>query len=363
MRPSSRRRIVPWGLAAVAACLFLAAAARKAESERDFVFLFGSDPHIGSEDAKAMPPVTQDQAAAKVKANTAAVLKLIGEPFPTELLAGLPAGWIPALRGFLIAGDLTDGGAWAKFESVFPPTMEPGAIPVFVAAGNHDGDPSGPTRRGIIDRNRGHAAAKRLDTLAANGFHYAWTWNGVHFVCVNLCPADATDPETPFTYGKPGPGSWNDPLGALSFLKGYLKSVGRDEPVVIWQHYGYCEGFNFDWNWWSAKQRRAFYEAVKDHNIVALLHGHTHEADHYLWPDAKADKAEIDRLFGSDPPQKLRSFDVFSAGAIGVGAFYLFRIAGDRLFALHRTPKGWTSDPRLTLSKMLVPDRVPARRP
>lgn len=359
MRISSRRQIVLWGLAAVAACLLLATAALTGEAPRDFAFLFSSDPHIGSDDPKAMPPVTVDQVAAKAISNTANALKLIGEPFPARLLSGLPAGRIPAPRGFLIAGDLTDRGAWAKFEEVFPAAMEPGGIPVFVAAGNHDGDPSGPARRGILARNRQHAAAKRLEAISPNGFHYAWQWNGVHFICVNLCPADTTDPETPFTYGKPGPGSWNDPLAALKFLKEYLRNVGRDDPVIIWQHYGYCEGFNFDWYWWSAKQRRAFYDAVKDYNIVALLHGHTHAAEHYLWPDPKADKAEVERLFGSEPPPNMRSFDVFSAGAIGDGAFYLFRITDDRLFALHLDPKGWSRDPRLTLSKKLAPERTP----
>jgi len=141
-------------------------------------------------------------------------------------------------------------------------------------------------------------------------------------ICVNLCPADTTDNETPFKYGHPGPGSWNDSRGALTFLTGYLRQrVGTSgDPVIIWQHYGYCEGFNFDWNWWSAKQRRAFYDAIKGYNIVALLHGHTHAPARYRWPDPANDATEVRRLFGDKPPEKLRAFDVFFGGSFGAGA-------------------------------------------
>jgi hypothetical protein len=342
------------GLACATAILLLHASTTfAAEVSRDLVFLMSSDPHIGSENPKADPPVTQGQVAATAKTNLAGMLKLVGEPYPTELLPGLPAGKIPTPRALLLAGDLTDQGAWPLFETVFPPTLEPGNIPVLVAAGNHDGAPSDATRQGILARNRLHADAKRIDVLASNGFHYAWKWEGVHFICMNLCPADSTDSETPFTYGKPGPGSWNDPLNALQFLKDYLKNVGPTEPVIIWQHYGFCEGFNFDWNWWSAKQRHLFYDAVKDFNIVALLHGHTHAPAHYLWPDPKADSQEVERLFGTTPPKDLRSFDVFSAGSVGGGTCYLFRIVNDQLFALHHDPQGWTKDRTLTTEKCL----------
>ena len=347
-RCSPPHPLPPVTLLAAAAALLLASATFAAEVSRDLVFLMSSDPHLGSEALKANPPVTSDQVAATAKANLDSVLKLIGEPYPSGLLPGLPVGRIAAPRALLLAGDLTDNGAWPLFETIFPPLLEPGSIPVFVAAGNHDGEPSGPSRQGILARNRLHAAAKRIEVIATNGFHYAWQWEGVHFICVNLCPADTTDAETPFTYGKPGPGSWNDPLNALQFLKDYLKNVGPTAPVIIWQHYGYCEGFNFDWNWWSAKQRRLFYDAVKDHHIVALLHGHTHAPAHYLWPDPKADRQEVERLFGDVPPQDLRSFEVFSAGSVGGGAFYLFRIVNDQLFALHHDVRGWNKDPVLT---------------
>jgi hypothetical protein len=350
-RPVPHPGIVVWA----AALLLHAATTFAADVPRDLAFLMSSDPHIGSENPKATPPVTQDQIAAKAKANVASMLKLIGEPYPAEFPPGLPQGRIPTPRALLLAGDLTDLSAWPLFETVFPVQLEPGGIPVFVAAGNHDGEPAGATRQGILARNRQHADAKRIDALAPNGFHYAWKWQGVHFICVNLCPADTTDQETPFNYGKPGPGSWNDPLNALQFVKDYLKKVGPTEPVIIWQHYGYCEGFNFDWNWWSAKQRRLFHDVVKDYHIVALLHGHTHAPAHYLWPDPRADRQEIARLFGENPPKDLRTFDVFSAGSIGGGTFYLFRIVNDQLFALHHNPQGWSKDPSLTIVKSLKP--------
>jgi hypothetical protein len=200
-----------------------------------------------------------------------------------------------------------------------------------------------------VARNRQHQAAGRLSAISENGLHYALKWDGVHIVGVNLAPADATDADTPFTYGKPGQGSWNDPEGALSFLAKYLREqVGSsNEPVIVWQHYGYCEGFNFDWNWWSLPQRRRVYDTLKPYNVVALLHGHTHAAAHYRWPDRATSAAEVKRLFGEVVPADMRSYDVFSAGSLGDGRAYVFRILGDRFIARHRGPNGWTGDPAL----------------
>jgi hypothetical protein len=270
-------------------------------------------------------------------------------------LPELPLGKIAQPRGVLIAGDLTDYGDWPRFEEIFPATgVGPAKIPLFLGIGNHDGDPKSPTRLGVLTRNRQLWDNHRIDSISDNGLHYAWTWEGVHFVCVNLCPADSTDAQTPFKYGHPGPGSWNDPLGALSFLKEYLhKRVLGGEPVIIWQHYGYCEGFNFDWDWWSARQRREFYDAIKDCNVAVILHGHTHASARYRWPDAKEDPREVERLFGKATPKNLRSFDIFSGGSFGGRTYYLFRVMGDRLIALHHDRSGWSNDPRLHLMKTM----------
>jgi hypothetical protein len=327
------------------------------ERPRDFTFFMSSDPHIGSDATKAKVPVTKEQVVAAVQHTLDDMLQLVGEPYPTvKNLPDLPKGNIAAPRGVLVAGDLTDYVDWPRFVKVFPAEgLGANKIPILLGVGNHDGDPKSPTRLGTIARNRQALKEGRIQALCENGLHYAWSWEGLHFVCVNLCPADSTDAETPFQFGHPGPGSWNDPLGALTFLKDYLRShVRNGEPVIIWQHYGYCEGFNFDWNWWTAKQRREFYDTIKDSNVVALLHGHTHAPARYRWPDAKSDPREVERLFGKTPPADMRSFDVFSGGSFNAGTYYVFRIAGDRLIALHRDRGGWSKHDDMHFIKSLV---------
>jgi hypothetical protein len=81
---------------------------------------------------------------------------------------------------------------------------------------------------------------------------------------LGLCAADTTDEETPFKYGQPGRGSWNDPQGAFSFLKEYLERVvGRSgQPVILMQHYGFDSFCMNDWSWWTPKQRRALYQLL-----------------------------------------------------------------------------------------------------
>lgn len=322
---------------------------------RDFTFFFSSDPHIGCENPKAKPPVTKQLSADNARASVVKMLATIGQDYPElKTLKGNPPGKVSRPRGLLLAGDLTDNLEWSLFETVFPPTgLEDGNIPLFLSVGNHDGPPGGATREGVIASNRRHLAAKRIDSISDNGLHTAWKWDGVHFINVNLCPADTTDSNAPFKYGQPGSGSWNDPVGAFAFLSGYLRDhVGKGDPVIIIQHYGYCEGFNFDWTWWSPRQRRAFYDLIKDYNVVALLHGHTHAPAHYLWPQSKS--PEMERLFGQTPPEKIKTYDVFSGGSVGGGTYYVFRVVGDRFIAAHRGPRGWSTDLSLHVVKPLL---------
>lgn len=320
-------------------------------SERDLVFFFSSDPHIGYESKDPNKPVTGDQAVAEVRDTLSQMRAVVGQPYPPlEALRSAATGTVARPRGILVAGDLTDNGEWPLFETVFPAGgLENGSIPLFLCVGNHDGPPDGPTRQGVISRNRRMLQDRLLDGVSPNGLHTTRTWDGVRFICVNLCPADTTDAQTPFNYGHPGPGTWNDPEGGLTFLTGVLKDrVGASgDPVILMQHYGFCEGFNFDWNWWSVRQRRDFYDAIKGYNVVALLHGHTHAPACYRWPDPVGGAREVQRLFGDTPPADLRSFDVFSAGSFGGGTFYVFRMLGDRILAAHHDRRGWTADPRM----------------
>jgi DNA repair exonuclease SbcCD nuclease subunit len=262
----------------------------------------------------------------------------------------------------MILGDLTDGHKepaqqqeqWNSFLELFPEKgveFDGQAVPAFACAGNHDGAPNDPLRRGLVARNRRFAEAGRLADISSNGVHFALNFDGVHFLSLNLCPADTTDAETPFKYGQPGPGSWNDPEGALTFLKHYLaqKVAQSGEPVILMFHYGF-DGFSMnDWNWWTARQRRELYQALQGYNVAALLHGHDHHAERYRWPDPKRHAAELPVYFGGKPPEHFPQYDVISCGS----TCWVLQVRGDQLVAAHFKGPDWSNDPNRVYIKSL----------
>ncbi len=324
---------------------------------RDFTFFLCSDVHVGAENPTAKPPVTREQTLARLKTNLATMRGLAGQPCPQPGI-----GTVAVPRGLFILGDLTDGHKeaarnqeqWQTFESLFPVTglaFGGRKVPVFALAGNHDGAPASPQRQGLLARHRALAQAGRVSVVSSNGVHYALNWDGVHFLFLNLCAADAPDAETPFKFGKPGVGGWNDPQNAFAFLKDYLaRQVGRSgAPVVILQHYGFDNFSLNDWNWWTPKQRRSLYELIKDYNVVAFMHGHDHHAAHYRWPDPKQHAADLNYFFDGKPPAQPRQYDVFSCGVV----CWVVRVRDNQLNAAHRSERGWDQN---TFVKTLTPD-------
>lgn len=337
----------------------------KPDATRDFTFFLFSDIHLGAENLKAKPPLTKTDTLARVKSNLEAMRGLVGQPYPASpSLAGLNVGPIDTPRALIILGDVTDGhkdpgeqeDQRRTFDGLFPVrgvSFGGKDVPAFACAGNHDGDPAGPQRQGLVIRNRALAQAGHFSAISTNGVHFALNWSGVHFICLNLCPADTTDAETPFKYGQPGPGSWNDPEGALSFLKDYLaRHVGASRaPIVLMHHYGF-DGFSLnDWNWWTLKQRRALYELLKDYNVAALFHGHNHHAEHYRWPNPKRHAADLDFFFEGKPPANARQYDVLSCGNV----CWVIRVRGDQLIGANFKGPGWNADPAAVFVKSLKP--------
>lgn len=332
---------------------------------RDSTFFVLSDTHVGAENPKATPPVTRADTLAAVKANLDALRGWVGHPYPERpSFRDMGLGTVATPRGLFVLGDLTDGHKepaveeeqWSAFEQLFPVdgvAFAERRVPVYAIAGNHDGEPSGPQRRGLVQRNRALERAGRLAAISPNGVHFALEWEGVHIVCMNLCPAEGTDAETPFKYGKPGPGSWNDPEGALSFLREYLAGHVRDsgEPVVLMHHYGF-DGFSMnDWYWWTPRQRRDLYQLLGRYNIAAIFQGHDHHAAHYRWPDPKLHAAEMEFLFDGKVPPDHRQYDVFSCGNV----CWVIRIRGQKLIAAHFRGPDWSDDPANFFVKPLEP--------
>lgn len=335
--------------------------------DRDFVFFVFSDTHVGAEQLKATPPVTRDQTLQRIQASLDRMRQLPGQPFPRGINpAQAEPGTIAVPRALFILGDLTDGhkdtaqveNQWNVFEGIYPRhgvAFGQQSVPVYAIAGNHDGDPAGPPRRRLAERNR---AAGRLAAVSANGAHFAINWEGVHLVFLSLCAADATDAQTPFRFGQPGAGSWNDPQMALTFLRDYLrKHVGQSgAPVILMQHYGFDEFSAGDWYWWTARQRRTLYEVLADYNIAAILHGHNHRAEHYRWPDPSRHAADLATIFGDQVPASYRQYTILSCG----GVCWVFRIRGNEMIGAHLRESGWSKRPApfvLQLEQTLSPRR------
>jgi hypothetical protein len=352
----------------LAAALFLcgaigvlvrAASAAQTNPGRDFTLFVFSDTHLGAEQPKANPPVTKEQVIERVQKNLERMRQLPGQSFPSSI-AGANPGGIAVPRSLFILGDLADGHKdpaqarqqWHTFEMIFPREgirFSRLTVPIFAIAGNHDRDPSGPQRRGPLERNRALSAMGHLSALSENGVHFALNWDGVHLICVNLCPADSVDEQTPFRFGRPGPGSWNDPQMALSFVRDYLrKQVGRSgEPVILMQHYGFDSFSIGDWNWWTPKQRRALHDLLADYNILAILHGHNHHAEHYRWPDPRRHAADLAAMFGTDIPASPRQYRIISCG----GVCWVLRIRGNELIAAHLRGSDWSATPAAFVEK------------
>jgi hypothetical protein len=354
--PRSRPALSVWFVCLLLARISLTGLECAADAaDRDFTIFITSDVHVGAENLKADPPVTQQDTHARVTAGRDALLGLPGREYPSlPLPVGVPAGKVSVPRAWFILGDLTEGHPdpvnqeeqWQAFDELFPVmglTVAGETVPVVAGAGNHDGPVHGPQRKGLIRRNRELEREGRLAAISTNGFHVALQWHGVHFISLNLCPADTTDAETPFRFGLPGPGSWNDPQGSFSFLKDYLvQKVGASgEPVILLQHYGF-DGFSLnDWNWWTPKQRRALYELLKDYNVAAIFHGHNHHAEHYKWPDPKRHAADLQYFFAGATPETFRQYDVVSCGREG----WVVRIFAGELIAVHFRGPDWNSAP------------------
>lgn len=220
----------------------------------------------------------------------------------------LPGGGEPVTDplGVIIAGDLTHNGQDGRIEPLDSDELGgfvadyglTGAeseltLPVYEGYGNHDFEPdqegdwaefdwrfyydqnSTPMVDLVSARNAGRVGLSR--TAAGDDGHYSWDWDWVHFVHVNLCPADEPSEES-------GSSRVRDPRGALTFLVDDLEQVVADSgrPVVVIAHYGF-DAFSREARWWTDEQREAFMDAVEPYNVVAYLHGHVHATYEYAW--------------------------------------------------------------------------------
>lgn len=182
----------------------------------------------------------------------------------------------PLLRGVVVAGDLTQtAGIQDEFQQYLDSWHD--HLPwVYEGLGNHDYGLTGYQIRNNI-RNRARTTVVNPGPIGAPPLlpavpHYSWDWHDVHFVQLNLMPADNPDSSNPQL----------NPGNALTFLINDLAAQVGDSgrPVVLIHHYGFDEqvSLNPGNEWWSPEQHLAYWEALANYNVKVILTGHWHAA-------------------------------------------------------------------------------------
>lgn len=283
---------------------------------RDVTFLVTSDAHYDAFENEDRNDRTRD--------TIEAMNEIAGVRWPKDL-GGDP---IRPPRGVLMLGDMLDDGdrmmegqnqgarQWAFYVADFGFDGTDGLLkyPVFEGVGNHDGPPAGREKFGfgfqaeLKKRNVRRQEKGWLANLSENHLHYSWNWDGVHFVQLNLYPADKQHAAVKYSP------AYHDPQGALTFLKQDLQTqVGTSRrPVVLLAHCG------FETDWWHPDDWAALYAAAKPYNVILYMHGHT-GTKVYTWK----------------PPQEDRPLSVVNTGQTENG-FFVVQITADRVRLAYR---------------------------
>jgi len=174
----------------------------------------------------------------------------------------------PTIRGICYAGDLTQFASGSELDT-YRQSISGFSRFVFDGLGNHDLEYGRQRIREYVnERKRATVKTQKGDP------HYSWDWHDVHFVQLNLMPADQPAPNIP---GVDVDFESLDPMGALSFLildlALHVGDSGR--PVVLMHHYGF-ERFSTEQGWWTAAQRLAYWNVISSYNVVAIFTGHLH---------------------------------------------------------------------------------------
>ena len=233
-----------------------------AQSRADLTFFTCSDTHYRGEVASnATKTATVDLMNA-----------LPGKPYPADL----GGGTVGVPRGVIVPGDLIDHGQapaklvhqeWALWTADFGLHGE-GRLkfPTYEGYGNHDYNEHFYVENEIKARN---LARSNVVAIASNGYHYAWEWDGIHFIQLNLYPGTI----------RPKGAGGQSPRHALEFLRDELKKdVGTSgRAVIVSFHYQPTD------TWWTDEEKQAFYDAIHDYNVILIIHGHQGRASIADW--------------------------------------------------------------------------------
>lgn len=347
--PLARRDFLAGCLAAPAALL---RADEQNQEKLDLAFVFLADTHYLADrkDPSKLDPRSLDTNTRLVEL----LNKLPGMSIPER--AG--GGTVATPRAVLHGGDLIDSGdraggdyvkmqqtEWATYAADYGLSGKDGRIkyPVYEIHGNHDspqGD--GLVIKKIIERNKKRPG---VDNVSKNGLHYSWDFGPVHFVALGIVVGSVPDVKRKRRY---------NPLDSLDFLVSDLKEkVGASgRPVILMHHVDvgrYSTKPDPDGpggREWDPCDVRGYHDALKAYNVIAILHGHTHNRAVFNWDGTSVKSAK-----GGIPVFNVHKGAHFSDANQGIFYFHVgdgeltvreLRTA-DRWKNTTWTPQTWTS--------------------
>jgi len=267
----------------------------------NITFFIASDIHYG-----------RNQVADNEQTNKELIAQMNYIPSKFHYPDSLGGGLVHRPRAVLMAGDLTDYGEANEWEGY---DEYDGFVDDFLGllnyqlyegyGGNHDYDLSGTddySKQQVKTRN---LTRPGITSVSTNGFHYSWDWNNVHFVNLNLYPG-------------PQGGRWAEAEGSIDFLISDLAAnVGiSDNPVVIYHHFGFDDRA---FTWWSTADANTYYDEIENYNVIAIFHGHSHDANIYQW----------------------NGIDVYDTGTATQGEWAVVNITDDELIFASIDENGW----------------------
>lgn len=329
-REWNRRRFLRTGLGTVVGAGSLPALSGRAQaagSPLDITFIQVGDPHYRAFDA------TNNNFNSIIRSNIQKMMALTAaSDMPGAGTMGTPLGVINVgdlidagnetdpSTGQAVGGTATREGQWANYVKDFGLLgNEPDSLvkyPVYEGYGNHDQD-------GFLKQVNDRIAARAAQlpnltgqsgsftyvgaygNITVSGVHFAWKWGPVHFVSASM---------------RVGNDSKRYPCsGSHAFLKNYLETVvgTSGDPVFVATHLPPSTGAEGDW---PLADRQAFYDLIRQYNVVGILVGHVHSYAYFDWrgPDGTG-----------DVPIKVYQCDALHHSGTTQGIFTVFRILGD----------------------------------
>ena len=188
--------------------------------------------------------------------------------------------------------------------------------PLYLGHGNHDSED----------------AMTALVVSRHGARHYRYSAGGIHFICCDLFPQSLT------TVGD----YYRDSTCTIPWLEHQLSLIGKNDRVILFQHYDYQTTFGFnhdDYNWWGTTDADELLTVIEDYNVIAILHGHDHGT---VLPG------------DSDIYEPYQSYNMISASS---SYYFVFRVTDTKLQAAQRNTDSdtWIS---LSTQNITIPSRV-----